>query len=107
VREALAKAGEIESRFYEGELDRLEGELVLALAKPDESGAQTLFRKAIALARKRGVNSRELRAAESLARLLARQGRREEAPGLLQASHLWLVHPYRGFRALAHRRLTA
>ena len=36
VREALAKAEEIEFRFYEGELDRLEGELVLASAEPDE-----------------------------------------------------------------------
>jgi class 3 adenylate cyclase/predicted ATPase len=89
VREALAEAAETEVRFYEGELDRLEGELVLASTEADESGAEASFRNAIALARRRDAKPWELRAATSLARLLARQGRREEARGLLAPVYDW------------------
>ncbi len=47
VREALA---ETEVRWYEAELNRLEGELLLGCEEPDESGAEASFRKAIAIA---------------------------------------------------------
>ena len=98
VREALAEVEETAARYYEAELNRLEGELLLASKEPDESGAEASFRKAIAIARAQQAKSFELRAATSLARLLARQGRREEARDLL-APDLRLVH-----RGLRHRR---
>ncbi len=91
AREALAKAEEIEFRFYEAELDRLEGELVLASAEPDEGGAEASFRKAITLARGQDAKSWELRAATSLARLWARQERREEARGVLGPVYGWFT----------------
>ncbi len=94
VREALAETEKTECRFYEGELDRLEGELVLASAEPDESGAEASFRNAIALARRQDAKSSELRAATSLARLLARQGRREEARGLLAPVYAWFTEGF-------------
>jgi predicted ATPase len=77
-----------------GELNRLEGELVLASAAPDENGAEASFRKAIALARRRDAKPWELRAATSLARLLARQGRREEARGLLAPIYGWFTEGF-------------
>jgi predicted ATPase len=94
VREALAETEETELRFYEGELDRLEGELVLASAAPDESAAEASFRKAIALARRRDAKPWELRAATSLARLLTRRGRREEARGLLAPVYSWFTEGF-------------
>jgi predicted ATPase len=94
VREALAETEKTEYRFYEGELDRLEGELVLASAEPDATGAEASFRKAIALARKQEAKSWELRAATSLARLLARQGKREEARGRLAPIYGWFTEGF-------------
>ena len=83
VREALDETEATAARFYEAELNRLEGELLLASKEPDEKRAEASFRKAIAIARGQGAKSFELRAATSLARLLVRQGKREEARALL------------------------
>jgi predicted ATPase len=94
AREALAETEKTEVRFYEVELNRLEGELVLASAEPDESEAEASFRKAIALARRQEAKSWELRAATSLGRLLARQGRREEARGLLGPVYGWFTEGF-------------
>ena len=94
MREALAETEKTEVRWYEAELNRLEGELVLASAEPDQSRAEASFRKAIALARRQDAKSWELRAATSLARLLARQGRREEARGLLAPVYGWFTEGF-------------
>ena len=94
VREALAETEKTEVRWCEAELNRLEGELVLAAAEPEESGAEASFRRAIALARRQDAKSWELRAATSLARLLARQGRREEARGLLAPVYGWFTEGF-------------
>jgi predicted ATPase len=93
VREALTETEKTQVPFYEGELNRLEGELVL-LAEPDESGAEALFRKALALASPQQAKSWELRAAVSLARLLAHQGRREEARALLAPIYGWFTEGF-------------
>ncbi len=94
LREALAETEETEARFYEAETYRLKGELVLASAEADESGAEASFRKAIALARRQDAKSWELRAATSLARLLARQERREEARDLLAPVYGWFTEGF-------------
>ena len=83
VGEALVVTEQTGARYREAEFDWLEGELRLAAKQPDESGAEASFRKAIAIARAQEAKSWELRAATSLARLLARQGRRVEARDLL------------------------
>ena len=71
-------------RIFEAELYRLKGELTW---KRPEAGAnskikqeaETYFRKAIEIARRQKAKSWELRATTSLASLLAKQGRRDEA----------------------------
>ncbi len=94
VRGALAAVEETEARIYQAELHRLEGELVLASDKPDESRAEASFRKAIAIARKQGAKSWELRAATSLARLLARQSLGGEACALLAPVYDWFTEGF-------------
>jgi predicted ATPase len=94
VREALAEVEETEARFYEAELNRLQGELCLTSKEPDEAQAEASFRKAIAIARERGAKSWELRAATSLARLLARQGRREDAHAILAPVYGWFTEGF-------------
>ena len=69
---------------------RVKGELLLAFGtEPDDErqqAARSLFDDALAAARVRQLKSLELRTATSLARLLWRQGRGDEAGALLQAA---------------------
>jgi tetratricopeptide (TPR) repeat protein len=60
---------------------RLRGELRLKQGQVEP--AESDFREAIALARKSGAKALQLRATMSLARLLAKQGRRDEARAML------------------------
>jgi class 3 adenylate cyclase/predicted ATPase len=72
-------------RYWEAELHRLKGELMLtgagARTRPlsSESEAETCFRQALAVARAQNAKSLELRAAMSLCRLYLRQGKRSDA----------------------------
>jgi adenylate cyclase len=56
--------------------------------------AERCFRDAIVLARAREAKSFELRAATSLARLLERQGRREEAHATLAGVYGWFTEGF-------------
>ncbi len=63
--------------FYAPEVHRIEGELFLRRSEPAPDEAERCFRRAIELARARAEKSLELRAATSLARLLASRSRRD------------------------------
>ncbi len=86
LQEALFLVEKNDERFQEAELQRLEGELVLA-----ESANQTLaaecFQRAIATARRQQSKAWELRAMTSLARLWRKQGRSEKAFEALSVVH--------------------
>jgi class 3 adenylate cyclase/predicted ATPase len=92
VREGLAE--QTAARWCEAELNRLEGELALASEDPNESRAEASFRKALEIASGQQAKSWELRAATSLAGLLARQGRREEAHALLVPIYDWFTEGF-------------
>jgi hypothetical protein len=53
--------------------------------------AENSFRRGIAIARKQSGKSLELRATTSLARLLAKQDRRDEAPAILTDIYNWFT----------------
>jgi hypothetical protein len=93
LAEAFKVVEQIGERFYEAELFRLKGELLLKRPAPDEE-PEACFRQAIAVARRQSARTWELRATTSLARLLAKQarGRKPEPP----RRDLRLVH--RGIR---------
>ena len=76
ARAAMEESGE---RYYEAELYRMEGELLLTREPPDEDAAEACFRRALETARRQQARSLELRAATSLARLWQRRGKPEEA----------------------------
>ena len=75
-----AKALASSEYFAEAETRRIRGEVE---RKRDPAQAEQRFREAIAIARARGTKLLELRATTSLARLLAKQGRRDEARTML------------------------
>jgi predicted ATPase len=65
-------------RFHEADLHRLKGELLLAAGAP-MTDVEDSFRKATTIAQRQQAKSWELRASLSLARLLMKQDRRDEA----------------------------
>ena len=71
------------SNFYEPEIVRLGGEVLLAQSAADAAQAESVFRQAMALATEQSCRMLELRSAVSLARLLANDGRKSEARDLL------------------------
>jgi class 3 adenylate cyclase/tetratricopeptide (TPR) repeat protein len=91
----LASIAEDDRRaFYAPEVHRIEGELLLRRSEPGTDSAEQCFRRAIELARSRAEKSFELRAATSLARLLARKGKREEARGALGPVYGWFTEGF-------------
>jgi predicted ATPase/DNA-binding SARP family transcriptional activator/predicted negative regulator of RcsB-dependent stress response len=95
IQEALARIDKAQGlvarrggHFWEAELHRLQGELLLAQGA-DAARAEACFRRALDVARRQRARSWELRAATSLARLWQRQGQTKEARALLQEVYGW------------------
>jgi class 3 adenylate cyclase/predicted ATPase len=78
-------------RFYEAELHRLTGELLLSQSLDNQTEAATCFHHALDIARTQQAKSFELRAATSLSRLWQQQGKRQEAYDLLAPVYGWFT----------------
>ena len=78
-------------RWFEAELHRLRGEVVLRSAPIDVADAEPCFQQALGIARQQGARWWELRATTSLAKLCVDQGRRREAGDLLASIHGWFT----------------
>ena len=94
LTEAIAAADEHEIRQYEAETHRLKGELLLRQDHSKAAEAQSCFQRAIEIARNQSAKSLELRATMSLARLLAKQGRRDEARAMLAEIYDWFTEGF-------------
>jgi class 3 adenylate cyclase len=106
IAEALDMAEASGAHLWTPEFHRLRGDLLLAGAGADEASAEAAFRQAIDGARAQRARSWELRAAVSLSRLWQRQGRREEARGLVGEIHGWFTEGFdTADLAAARRRL--
>jgi len=92
--EALAVADEHDNRAFAAETHRLTGELLLKQENSDAAEAQRCFERAIGIARKQSAKSLELRATMSLARLLAKQGKLDEARGMLAKIYGWFTEGF-------------
>jgi tetratricopeptide (TPR) repeat protein len=78
----------------EAELRRLKGELLVLRDEPAFTEAAQCFRDAIVLARHQQAKAWELRATMSLARLLAKQDRRDEARTMLADIYNWFTEGF-------------
>ena len=92
--DALAKAAASSERAWDAEIHRLCGELTGRLPYPDPAKVEESFRTALAIAREQGTRGYELRAATSLARLWAEQGRQGEARDLLAPVYDWFTEGF-------------
>jgi predicted ATPase len=101
VGEALATVGKSAVGWWEAELHRLKGELLLqsALKNQEESTVFTpyaaeveaCFQQALDIARRQQAKSLELRAAVSLSRLWQQHGKHAEARELLAPIYNWFT----------------
>jgi tetratricopeptide (TPR) repeat protein len=88
---SVAKTGE---RIYSPSLHHVKGELLLAQNPSDGAKAEQCFRTAIEIARRQTARIAELRATTSLARLLAKQGHRDEARTMLAGIYGWFTEGF-------------
>jgi predicted ATPase len=94
LAEALAAAEKTGGRFYEAELYRLKGELLVARAAEPDAEAEACFQQALDIARRQQAKSLELRAAMSLSRLWQQQGKHDEARELLTSVYGWFTEGF-------------
>ena len=87
----MHKTGE---RFYEAELVRLKGMLLLKQTVPDAAQAEACFHQALGIARRQEAKSWELRTAMSLASLWQQQGKQKDAYDLLAPIYHWFTEGF-------------
>lgn len=71
-----------------------QGQLLLMLGFGDTTESERCFRRAIETARRHGAKLFELRATMSLACLLDKQGRRDDARTMLAAIYNWFTEGF-------------
>ena len=94
LTEALTLAEEQSGRLNNAELHRLKGDLLLSQDESNLTEAQNCFERAIDIARHQSAKSYELRATTSLARLLAKQGKSDEARTMLVDLYRWFTEGF-------------
>jgi predicted ATPase/class 3 adenylate cyclase len=94
VTEALTRAQLTGCRYYDAELYRIKGELLLGQTSANEEQAEACFQSALRVARGQSAKSLELRAAMSLSRLWQKQGKTAEARQLLGEIYGWFTEGF-------------
>jgi tetratricopeptide (TPR) repeat protein len=90
--EAIQMAEATSERFFEAELYRLRGKILLSLGKKGEAEAE--LQRALTIAQHQQARWWELRAATDLARHWHDEGRNVEANSLLQPIYTWFVEGF-------------
>src|SRR5262249_18912771 len=81
-------------RWWEAEVHRLRGVLLLRQTIPQSEEAEACFQQALDVARRQEAKSLELRAAVSLSRLWQQQGKQAEARELLAPICGWFTEGF-------------
>lgn len=97
--EALAAARDTNEIYYEAEIHRIRGELIMikaegAVRTSTARDAEACFDQAIAVARQQQAKSLELRASMSLARLYLAEGERAKAQQLVVDIYGWFTEGF-------------
>ena len=96
--QALAEAHTLveqhEERWWEAEVCRLRGVLLLRQTGTPQAEAEAWLQRALDVARRQEAKSLELRAAMSLSRLWQQQGKRAEAHALLAPIYGWFTEGF-------------
>jgi predicted ATPase len=96
--QALAEAHTLveqhEERYWEVEISRLRGVLLLRQTGTSQAEAEAWLRRALDVARRQEAKALELRAAMSLSRLWQQQGKQQEAYDLLAPIYHWFTEGF-------------
>jgi tetratricopeptide (TPR) repeat protein len=92
--EEIARIEQFGAHLQEPELYGLKGEAMLMRDCSGTTEAEACFRKAVEVARAQSARWWELRATISLARLLAKQGKRDEARAMLAEIYNWFTEGF-------------
>jgi tetratricopeptide (TPR) repeat protein len=90
--EAIQTAETLDERFFEAELHRLRGKVLLALGRSGEG--EVALRRALTIAQQQQARWWELRAATSLAKHWHTAGKHQEALSLLEPIYSWFVEGF-------------
>jgi len=93
LADTLASAERMQAHFYDAELYRLQGELLLEQGAATDAVEQC-FHHALGIAHRQGAKSLELRAATSLSRLWQRGGKTAQAYELLVPIYGWFTDAF-------------
>jgi class 3 adenylate cyclase/predicted ATPase len=91
---ALARVDQTGECWFEAELDRVKGEVLLGLSPERAAEAETCYQQALTVARQQGARLWELRAATSLARLWRDRGRQAAGHELLAPIYGWFTEGF-------------
>ena len=94
LAEAVTRVEATEERWWEAEVYRLQGVLLLQRSPSDVYQAEACFQQALAAARRQEAKALELRAAMSLSRLWQQQGQRAEAHAYLAPIYGWFTEGF-------------
>jgi predicted ATPase len=94
LAEAVTLLATTAMRWWEAEVSRLQGALLLQLPSPDVPQAEAAFLRALDVARHQQAKALELRAALSLSRLRCQQGQREAGRDLLAPIYAWFTEGF-------------
>ena len=94
IGDALAQVEEYDERWWQAEILRLKGSMILGRGKESDADGEALFQQAIGVARSQGAKSLELRAATSLARFWQNEGRSHDARELLAPIYRWFTEGF-------------
>jgi predicted ATPase len=94
LAEALTLVGKTGERWYEPEIYRLKGALLLQQSSDNHAETHDCFQRALDVARAQQAKSLELRAAISLYRLWQQQGKCAEAYQLLAEVYGWFTEGF-------------
>jgi predicted ATPase len=94
LAEAHTLVEQYEERWWEAEISRLRGVLLLRQPGTPQAEAETWLQRALDVARRQEAKSLELRAAMSLSRLWQQQGKQAEAHALLAPIYGWFTEGF-------------
>jgi predicted ATPase len=94
LNELLRLSQRDDVHWWEAELHRVKGELLLLSTPDDPRSGEDWFKQAIEIAQLQSVKSLELRAAVSLARLEQDRGKRGEARDVLAPVYDWFTEGF-------------
>jgi predicted ATPase len=83
-----------EERWWEAEVYRLRGVLLLRQTETPQEEAEACLQRALDVARRQEAKALELRAAMSLSRLWLQQGKRQEAHSMLAPVYGWFTEGF-------------